>query len=58
MRIQYQAHAINDIFRYFVDGFQLKPGQKIENWETNYDPHTGKVIFMLYVEGKDDDSAS
>ncbi len=56
MKIKYQEHNIKDIFRYFVKGFELKADQKIQNWDSNYDPHTGKVIFTLYVEGDERES--
>ena len=58
MKMRYQEHDINDILKYFVDGFKCKPGQKIENWEANYDPRKGKVIFTLFVNDKARESAS
>lgn len=51
IEIKYQEYDIDLIFREFVKGFELKPGLSIPNFETNYDPRTGKVIFKLYVEG-------
>jgi hypothetical protein len=51
MTIKYQEHDIDDVFRYFVGGFKCPIG-KIENWEANYDPLKGKVIFRLFVNDK------
>ena len=53
MKIKFQEHSIDDIFRYFVDGFKLpNSDEKIVNWEPNYDLRTGKVIFKLCIEEK------
>lgn len=51
MEIKYQEHDIDAVFRHFVQGFKAeKLGLKVEKFEANYDPRTGKVIFKLYVE--------
>jgi len=57
IKLEYQEFDIDDIFRYFAKGFEPKSGHKIVSWKTNYDPHTGKVIFTLYVEGDDGHAA-
>ncbi len=49
MRIQYQEHKIMEVMSYFVKGFSLKKGESISDYETTYDPHTGKVIVKLYI---------
>lgn len=53
MEIKYQEHDINGVFQFFVNAYELKPGQTLANWTANYDPHTGKVIFKLYIEGNE-----
>lgn len=53
MKIEHSEHPIEAVFRYFVEGFPLeKEGKELKNWEANYDPRTGKVIFKLYLENK------
>lgn len=49
MKIQFQECDIKTIFAYFVDGFNASGSRKIHDYETNYDPRTGKVIFKLYI---------
>jgi|MudIll2142460700_1097286.scaffolds.fasta_scaffold2897925_1 hypothetical protein len=49
MRTEYQEVVIQSVFNYFVDGFNMKDGEKVVHHESNYDPRTGKVIFKLYI---------
>ena len=53
LEIKYHEVTIESIFKYFVDGYTPSPGTKIINYEANYDPRTGKVIFKLIVEKVD-----
>ncbi len=57
MIIQHKEYDIHSVLRYFVTGFRLDPGMKLENWEANYDQNTGKVIFTLFIDGKDCDAS-
>lgn len=49
MRMVYQQHEMDDVFRYFVKGLK-PPNGKIVSWEPCYDPRTGKVIFTLILD--------
>lgn len=53
MRQEYIHTDIETVFKYYADGFQIPDGEKIHNYETTYDPRTGKVIFRLFVDKKD-----
>jgi len=48
IEIKYQEHGIKEVWRYFVDGLKSDEGE-VESFDANYDPHTGKVIFRLYI---------
>jgi hypothetical protein len=50
MKIQYQDHHISEVINYFVQGFEPNEGLKVVQHEANYDPHTGRIWFKLFVE--------
>jgi hypothetical protein len=53
MKIQHQEHTIEEVIRYFVEGYNLEPGQRVASHESNYDPRTGKVWLKLVIEEPD-----
>lgn len=53
IRIEYQEYKIMQVMSYFVEGFSLKNGESISDYETTYDPHTGKVIVKLFIKTED-----
>jgi hypothetical protein len=55
MKITYQKERIENVFAYFVKGFDLK-GKTLHDYKTTYDPRTGIVIFELITADKSKDS--
>jgi hypothetical protein len=51
MKIQHQEHTIEEIIRWFVEGYD--ESITIVSHEYNYDPHTGKVWLKLVIEEPD-----
>lgn len=50
MAIDYLETDIDRVFAFYVKGYKMPPAKRLHRWEHVYDPHTGKVIFKLYVE--------
>lgn len=53
LKIEYQEISLEDVIRYFADGFKVK----IEQYEWFLDAQKGKVIFKLYVESIEENPA-
>ena len=53
IKIGYQEHTIDEVLKYFVDGFRPVPGVTVVAWEPFVDTRSGKVIFKLSMR-KDD----
>lgn len=50
MKIVYQQSHIDRVLQYYVDGLKLPKGEKLYDYEAVYDPHSGKVVFILTIE--------
>ncbi len=50
METRYQEERLVDVMNYFADGFKPPKGRRIVKVEHFLDPHTGVVVFKLYVE--------
>lgn len=50
MRMFHQRERIQDVFAFFVKNYVPGAGEHVVNWEANYDPNKGEVIFTLYIE--------
>lgn len=50
VEIKYQEHDLDDIMRYFANGFTPIPGTKILRYEFTIDMFKRMVIFKLFVE--------
>jgi hypothetical protein len=49
-RIEYQEISLEDIMRYFVEGFQPKGNdEQVLNYDWFLDAQKGKVIFRLFI---------
>lgn len=53
MKIQWQEHTIDEIIQFFVDGYQLEPGQRIVYHKQFFDPTSAKVIIKLTIDEPD-----
>lgn len=52
MRIEYIEHRIQMVFEHWAKSYKIAKGEELYNWEATYDPHTGKVIFKVYIQPK------
>lgn len=47
IKVGYQEHTLDEVLKYFADGFKPVPGVTLVNWEAFVDATRNKVIFKL-----------
>lgn len=50
IEIQYQVHDLDEVMRYFSEGFKPKNGDKILRCECFIDIHLRKAVFRITIE--------
>jgi len=53
IKIKYQEHSLQDIIRYFLNGFEIEDDQKIIAWDYFIDTKKEKAVLRLTIKHED-----